>query len=151
VPERPPPSPDPQAVPTSTLVAAVVLTAIITAGLSIFAIATIFERGPEGARGPQGISGAPAPADDEREGARQLDAQAIADAIEEDPDPVTQALDRDAVSDELGGSGAAPGDEDLAARVDELETELSDARDDLAELCDELSASDALLDASLPC
>lgn len=151
MPERPPPpTPDPQAVPTSTLVGVVVLTAIIATGLSIFFLAMLFERGPEGARGPQGIAGPAGSAGDEAGAENRLDAQAIADAIEEDPEAVTEALASGASDGSAGDPAGAPG-ADLATRVDELESELSDARDDLAELCDELRSSDALLDASLPC
>ncbi|MBA3326908.1 MAG: hypothetical protein H0T43_01230 [Solirubrobacterales bacterium] len=146
MPERPPPPS--QDITTSTLVAAVVLTAIIATGMSIFFVAALFERGPEGPRGPAGTAAPPAPAAETREA--QLDAQSIADAIEKDPGPVTQALG-DGDSDDGDGSGAAPEDEDLATRVDELESEVSAAKDDLTELCDELRSSDALLDAALPC
>lgn len=150
-PERPtPPTGDDIWVTSRTLIAAVVLTALIATGLTAAAVIAIVDRGPVGPPGAQGIPGPPGRAirgADDRPRTAALSTEALVDAIDKDPDAVADAL-RDSLGTAPPDAGSA--DAPSAATLDDLQTTVDDLRDEFGTLCRAL-VDDALVDVTLPC
>jgi hypothetical protein len=157
--ERPSPPPgDDIWVTSRTLIAAVVLSALIATGITAAAVIAIVDHGPAGPPGEQGIPGPPgkgtrASAGD-RPRAAALSTQALVDAIDKDPDAVADALRESLGAAPAGtdtGSTDSAGIAAPSATVDDLQTSVDTLRDDFDTLCRALVADGALVDTSLPC
>lgn len=129
-----------------TLLAAVVLTALLSIGAGAAISAVLVQRGPAGPPGEEGPAGPRGPAGDA--GETSVDPEEVYAAIEEDPARVAEA-----VADELEFAPAALADdlEDVRSTADEAATAADEVSTTLAGLCTDLGLAQALSDEILSC